>query len=54
MDLRIFLTYGMVGSGIFVTLFGMGRGWEQHSMAGGCVPVESSLTHSLKPPGGNP
>ena len=33
MDLRVFLTYGMVGSGIFVTLFGMGRGWEQHSMS---------------------
>ena len=33
MDLRIFLTYGMVGSGIFVTLFGMGRGWGIHTMS---------------------
>lgn len=32
MDLRVFLTYGMIGSGVFVTLFGMGRAWEQHNM----------------------
>jgi len=32
MDLRVFLTYGMLGSGFFVCLFGMGRGWEQHSL----------------------
>jgi OPA family glycerol-3-phosphate transporter-like MFS transporter 1/2 len=32
MDLRVFLTIGMVGSGFFVTVFGFGRGWEQHNM----------------------
>jgi OPA family glycerol-3-phosphate transporter-like MFS transporter 1/2 len=33
MDLRVFLTYGMVGSGLFVCAFGFGQAWEQHSMA---------------------
>tara|TARA_B110000977_G_scaffold162705_1_gene208313 strand:- start:2197 stop:3702 length:1506 start_codon:yes stop_codon:yes gene_type:complete len=32
MDLRVFLTYGMVGSGIFVCAFGMGQSWNIHSM----------------------
>jgi OPA family glycerol-3-phosphate transporter-like MFS transporter 1/2 len=32
MDLRIFLTYGMVGSGLFVCMFGFGQSWEQHNM----------------------
>ncbi|GLJ46895.1 hypothetical protein SUGI_0989120 [Cryptomeria japonica] len=31
MDLRVFLTIGMVGSGIFVALFGMGYWWNIHS-----------------------
>ncbi|EPS71592.1 hypothetical protein M569_03164, partial [Genlisea aurea] len=30
-DLRIFLTFGMIGSGIFVGLFGMGYFWNIHS-----------------------
>ncbi|KAH9299497.1 hypothetical protein KI387_031179, partial [Taxus chinensis] len=30
-DLRVFLTIGMVGSGIFVALFGMGYWWNIHS-----------------------
>mmetsp|Transcript_41120 Transcript_41120/g.101430 ORF Transcript_41120/g.101430 Transcript_41120/m.101430 type:complete len:489 (+) Transcript_41120:164-1630(+) len=33
MDLRVFLTIGMIGSGFFIALFGMGYGWEQHSMS---------------------
>ena len=32
MDLRVFLTYGMIGSGVFVCLFGMARAWERHDM----------------------
>ena len=32
MDLRVFLTYGMMGTGFFVSLFGMAHGWEQHSL----------------------
>ena len=32
MDLRVFLTYGMIGTGFFVCLFGMGQRWEQHNM----------------------
>lgn len=31
LDLRLFLTTGMVGSGIFVSLFGMGYFWNIHS-----------------------
>ncbi|XP_040867145.1 putative glycerol-3-phosphate transporter 4 isoform X4 [Glycine max] len=31
LDLRLFLTTGMVGSGIFVSLFGMGYFWNMHS-----------------------
>lgn len=31
MDLRVFLTIGMVGSGIFVALFGMGYWWNIHN-----------------------
>ncbi|XP_071706083.1 putative glycerol-3-phosphate transporter 4 [Rutidosis leptorrhynchoides] len=30
LDLRLFLTTGMVGSGIFVVLFGMGYFWDVH------------------------
>ncbi|XP_042000898.1 putative glycerol-3-phosphate transporter 4 [Salvia splendens] len=33
LDLRMFLTTGMVGSGIFVGLFGMGYFWDIHSFA---------------------
>ena len=33
MDLRVFLTYGMVGSGLFVCAFGFGQAWEQHALA---------------------
>ena len=32
MDLRVFLTYGMIGSGVFVCMFGMARAWERHDM----------------------
>lgn len=31
LDLRLFLTTGMIGSGIFVVLFGMGYFWNVHS-----------------------
>ncbi|KAF4374785.1 hypothetical protein CsatB_004330 [Cannabis sativa] len=31
LDLRLFLTTGMIGSGIFVCLFGMGYFWNVHS-----------------------
>lgn len=31
LDLRLFLTSGMIGSGIFVALFGMGYFWNIHS-----------------------
>ncbi|KAI4369989.1 hypothetical protein MLD38_018377 [Melastoma candidum] len=31
LDLRIFLTVGMIGSGIFVGLFGVGYFWEVHA-----------------------
>jgi len=31
LDLRLFLTFGMIGSGIFVALFGMGYFWEIHA-----------------------
>ncbi|XP_031391379.1 putative glycerol-3-phosphate transporter 4 [Punica granatum] len=30
LDLRLFLTFGMIGSGIFVGLFGMGYFWDVH------------------------
>ncbi|GJX52514.1 putative glycerol-3-phosphate transporter 4 [Tanacetum coccineum] len=30
LDLRLFLTTGMIGSGIFVALFGMGYFWDMH------------------------
>ncbi|KAK4802090.1 hypothetical protein SAY86_000293 [Trapa natans] len=30
LDLRLFLTFGMIGSGIFVGLFGMGYFWNLH------------------------
>lgn len=30
LDLRLFLTFGMIGSGIFVALFGMGYFWDVH------------------------
>lgn len=30
LDLRLFLTFGMIGSGIFVGLFGMGFFWDIH------------------------
>ncbi|KAL6556250.1 hypothetical protein OROGR_005538 [Orobanche gracilis] len=33
LDLRLFLTTGMVGSGIFVVLFGMGCFWHIHDFA---------------------
>ncbi|KAL3649723.1 hypothetical protein CASFOL_006126 [Castilleja foliolosa] len=33
LDLRLFLTTGMVGSGIFVALFGMGYFWDIHNFA---------------------
>lgn len=33
LDLRIFLTTGMVGSGIFVALFGMGYFWDLHAFS---------------------
>lgn len=33
MDLRIFLTGGMLISGIFTILFGMGYFWKVHSLA---------------------
>ena len=32
-DLRVFLTYGMVGTGVFVCAFGFGQAWQQHNMA---------------------
>ena len=32
MDLRVFLTYGMVGSGVFVCLFGLGQYWNIHNL----------------------
>ncbi|KAK4742043.1 hypothetical protein SAY87_000044 [Trapa incisa] len=34
LDLRLFLTFGMMGSGIFVGLFGMGYFWNLHMVAG--------------------
>ncbi|CAA0823103.1 Putative glycerol-3-phosphate transporter 4 [Striga hermonthica] len=33
LDLRLFLTAGMVGSGVFVALFGMGYFWDVHNFA---------------------
>ncbi len=32
LDLRVFLTWGMLGSGVMVVLFGMGYFWQIHSM----------------------
>ncbi|KAK4260329.1 hypothetical protein QN277_003460 [Acacia crassicarpa] len=33
LDLRLFLTTGMIGSGVFVGLFGMGYFWEIHAFS---------------------
>ena len=50
LDLRIFLTWGMVGSGLLTVLFGMGFFWDIHSLNYYYRCVCSQTSSALTPP----